>query len=160
MLCYLLEHATLRMLYGHNPLCKKTWAELLLLEVKSRSHEAPKEALKYKSILNFSFLTHPFLLCCFEVCWFWHGLHCVNEWGFVSHGVLNGGGPQGWLFVFPLWFCSICFCSVTIIFCLFVWCLFSLGRFFSLSYWYFGLPEGTDNEIPLNSACSGYTSLV
>lgn len=42
------------MIYGHNPLWKKTSAEFFLLQVKCRKPESPKEALKYKSVLNFS----------------------------------------------------------------------------------------------------------
>lgn len=117
------------------------------------------------SVISLSFPTHPLLLCCFEICWFFHGLYGVNQWRFGLWGFLfvGGVGDRRRVFIFPLWFCFLYFCSVFVIFflCSFSGFFFaSFIFFFLLSYWSLGLSKGTDNKIPHISACSGYAALV
>lgn len=135
------------MIYGSNLLCKKTRAELLLLKVKSRSHESYKGALKYKSILIPSLLSStpsPYGTCYFEICRVlaWFGVRCKLM------GDLGFGGGGDWL----------CVCDFVVIVTVVVWGLLfvGFGVFFNLTdVPSLGLAEGTDDKTPRISVCSG-----
>lgn len=121
-----------------------------LLQVKSRKHQSPKEALKYKkSWISLSFPTHPLLQCCFEISWFWHGFaQCkpMRLWVFYLWGM--GGMGRGCFFSL---FSFVLFAFVLLLSFFFVFSGFSWVLLFSLPYWCLGLSEVTDNKIPHTS---------
>lgn len=147
------------MIYGSNPLCKKIQAELFLLEVKSRSQESHKDALKCKSILIFSLLSSipsPHGTCYFEICW-------VLAWFGAWHKLMGDWVLGLFLFVcFSVGFFLGCLVGGFLVLLLLLFGFFVFGFFLCFVFVFnltdvpsLGLAEGTDNKIPHISVCSG-----